>query len=436
MKKLAITKNKPLCKRLLITVGLLLLCRILAAIPTPGVNAAYFKTLLDLYSSLGFVNVLTGNGLQTMSLMTLSITPYITASINIQLLGLVFKRIEELSQSSMKDDKKKIETATYVMGGVIAFVEAVMMAWGYGAQGLLTKYTWYWVLIVSITWTVFAVFASLIGKLITEKGIGNGVSLILLTNILVSYPSDVTTLANVFIVGKKLPFQIFASVILIAVITALFIFTYVLQDSEKEIQVNYTGKGSSFHPGKTTSSIPIKLCPGGVVPIIFASTLLTLPVLIATAFGGKENTFLKIMDSSFWFDYKHPQYTLGYLIYTLMIFGFSYYYTNITVNPTEIANRIKKAGGNISGIRPGKSTADYIRARMKYTIAIGAVALIIIATVPALLTGIWHVNGISFLGTSIIITVGVILDTKKQIQTEALQTNYTEKIKKGGLFGA
>ena len=163
----------------MITVGLLLLCRILAAIPTPGVNAAYFKTLLDLYSSLGFVNVLTGNGLQTMSLMTLSITPYITASINIQLLGLVFKRIEELSQSSMKDDKKKIETATYVMGGVIAFVEAVMMAWGYGAQGLLTKYTWYWVLIVSITWTVFAVFASLIGKLITEKGIGNGVSLIL-----------------------------------------------------------------------------------------------------------------------------------------------------------------------------------------------------------------------------------------------------------------
>ena len=224
--------------------------------------------------------------------------------------------------------------------------------------------------------------------------------------------------------------------ILIAVITALLIFTYVLQDSEKEIQVNYTGKGSSFHPGKTTSSIPIKLCPGGVVPIIFASTLLTLPVLIATAFGGKENTFLKIMDSSFWFDYKHPQYTLGYLIYTLMIFGFSYYYTNITVNPTEIANRIKKAGGNISGIRPGKSTADYIRSRMKYTIAIGAVALIIIATVPALLTGIWHVNGISFLGTSIIITVGVILDTKKQIQTEALQTNYTEKIKKGGLFGA
>ena len=223
MKKLAITKNKPLCKRLLITVGLLLLCRILAAIPTPGVNTAYFKTLLDLYSSLGFVNVLTGNGLQTMSLMTLSITPYITASINIQLLGLVFKRIEELSQSSMKDDKKKIETATYVMGGVIAFVEAVMMAWGYGAQGLLTKYTWYWVLIVSITWTVFAVFASLIGKLITEKGIGNGVSLILLTNILVSYPSDVTTLANVFIVGKKLPFQIFASVILIAVTVHIYL---------------------------------------------------------------------------------------------------------------------------------------------------------------------------------------------------------------------
>lgn len=430
-----ITKNKNLCKRLLITVGLLLLVRVLSAIPTPGVNTSYFKTLLDLYASFGFVNVLTGNGLQTLSLMTLSITPYITASINIQLLGLIFKRIEELSQSSLKDDRNKIEIATYIMGGAIAFIEAVMMAWGYGAQGLLVKYTWYWILLVSLVWTAFAVIASLIGKLITDKGIGNGVSLILLTNILVSYPSDVRTLASVFVIGKKMPIKIVSSVILFIVISALFTFTYILQDSEKEIVVNYPGKGNSMLAGKSTSTIPIKLCPGGVVPIIFASTLLTTPVMVFTAFGGTENGFLKALDSTNWFNMKHPQYTLGYLVYILMIFGFSYYYTNITVNPVEIANRIKKAGGNISGIRPGKATSEYIKSRMHYTIAIGAVALIIIATIPAVLTGVWGISGISFLGTSIIITVGVILDTKKQIQTESLQTVYSEKVKKGGLFG-
>lgn len=413
-----------------------MLCRFLAAIPTPGVNTSYFNTLLSLYSSLGFLNVMTGNGLENLSLMTLSITPYITASINIQLLGLVFKRIEELSKSNISDDRKKIEIATYVMGGAVGFIEAIMMAWGYGSQGLLIDYKWYWVLLVALIWTAFSVIASLLGKLISDKGIGNGVSLILLTNILVSYPSDVQTLASVFVIGKKIPFNIIATVILVFVVFALFAFTYVLQTAEKQIPVNYPGKGNSVSQGKHTSNIPIKLCPGGVVPIIFASTILTLPVLIVTSFGGTENAILKFTDSSYWFNMKTPWYSLGYLVYALMIFGFSYYYTNITVNPIEIANKIKKAGGNISGIRAGKTTADYLKARMHNMVAIGAICLIIIATVPSVLVGVWNVSGISFLGTSIIITVGVITDTIKQIKTEALQNTYAKRVKKGGLFGA
>ncbi len=429
-------KNKTLRKKLLITVGILLLCRFLAAIPTPGVNTSYFNTLLSLYSSLGFLNVMTGNGLENLSLMTLSITPYITASINIQLLGLIFKRIEELSKSNIQDDRKKIEIATYVMGGAVGFIEAIMMAWGYGSQGLLIDYKWYWVLLVALIWTAFSVIASLLGKLISDKGIGNGVSLILLTNILVSYPSDVQTLASVFVIGKKIPFNIIATVILIFVVFALFAFTYVLQTAEKQIPVNYPGKGTSVSQGKHTSNIPIKLCPGGVVPIIFASTILTLPVLIVTSFGGTENAILKFTDSSYWFSIKTPWYSLGYLVYALMIFGFSYYYTNITVNPIEIANKIKKAGGNISGIRAGKATADYLKTRMHNMVAIGAICLIIIATVPSVLVGVWNVSGISFLGTSIIITVGVITDTIKQIKTEALQHTYAKRVKKGGLFGA
>ena len=430
------SKNKTLRRRLFITGGILILCRILAEIPTPGVNTSYFKAMLNIYSAFGFMNMLTGNGLQTLSLMTLSITPYITASICIQLLGLVFKRIDELSRSSLKDDRKKVDIATYVMGGVIGFIEAVMMAWGYGSQGLLISYKWYWILIIALIWTAFSVIASLLGKLITDKGIGNGVSLILLVNILSSYPSDVSALAQVFVIGKKLPMKITASAILIAATAALFLYSYVLQESQKEITVNYPGRSNRFNAGKSTSSIPVKLCPGGVVPIIFASTVLTVPTLIMTSFGMEEKGMLKALNTSNWFDPAYPQYTLGYLAYILMIFGFSYYYTNITLNPIEIANNIKKNGGNISGVRPGKPTSNYIKAKVRYTIAIGTIALIIIATVPSILTAVWGVSGISFLGTSIIITVGVIAETKKQIQSESMKNVYANKVKKGGLFGA
>lgn len=427
-----ISINKDSKRRILITIGLLLFCRVLAAIPTPGVNLTYFKALLNMNASFGFINALSGNGLESLSLMTLSITPYITSSIVIQLLGVVFKRIQELQQG-MKDDREKLERITIIYGGVLAFLQALAMAIGFGAKGLLKNYTWYWVLSISIIWTVFSVIATLIGKHITKKGIGNGISLILLTNILVSYPSDIATLCNRFIIGKKLGTQVISTILLLILVVFMFAFTYFLQDSQKDIQVNYSGK-VQYGKTKRTNSIPLKLCPGGVVPIIFASTVLTTPILIISLFGNIDHPLLNVLNSSYWFRVEKPVYSIGVLFYIALIFGFSYFYTNITVNPDDIANKIKTSGGNISGIRAGKPTADYLRKQMKYMTAIGAGALTIIAMIPIILAGIWGISSISFLGTSIIITVGVISETKKTLEMELKKDKYHYIAKKGGIF--
>lgn len=424
--------NKDSKKKILITVGLLLVCRVLAAIPTPGVNLTYFKALLNMNSSFGFYNALSGNGLESLSLMTLSITPYITASIVMQLLGVVFKRIQELQQG-MKDDREKLELITIIFGGVLAFFQALAMAIGFGSKGLLKNFTWYWVIIVAILWTGFAVLSTVIGKMITKRGIGNGISLILLTNILISYPNDIATLINKFVIGKKIGTQIISAVLLLVLIIFMFAFTYFLQESQKEILVNYSGK-VQYGKNKMTNKIPLKLCPGGVVPIIFASTILTTPIMIASLFGYPDQPVLNLLNSGYWFHPEKPIYSIGAIIYIALIFGFSYFYTNITLNPNEIADKIKKNGGNISGIRAGKPTAEYLERQMKYMTALGAATLTIIAMVPIILSGVWGIYSISFLGTSIIITVGVILETKKILEMELKKDEYHQMVHRGGLF--
>ena len=216
--------------------------------------------------------------------------------------------------------------------------------------------------------------------------------MILLTNILVSYPSDIATLCNRFIIGKKLGTQVISTILLLILVVFMFAFTYFLQDSQKDIQ------------------------------------------LIVSLFGNIDHPLLNVLNSSYWFRLEKPVYSIGVLFYIALIFGFSYFYTNITVNPDDIANKIKTSGGNISGIRAGKPTADYLRKQMKYMTAIGAGALTIIAMIPIILAGIWGISSISFLGTSIIITVGVISETKKTLEMELKKDKYHYIAKKGGIF--
>lgn len=256
------------------------------------------------------------------------------------------------------------------------------------------------------------------------------------STILSSYPSDSANIYEVLMKGKKTYIAGLHLFFLLILITALFIFTVWLQDTEKKIPVTYSGKlqGKSTFKGVSTNTIPIKLCPGGVVPIIFASSLISFPILIAQIAGAKQNAVLKLLNSGYWFNTSKPWYTFGALIYLVLIFAFSYFYTEITMNPEEIANNIKKSGGNIAGIRAGSSTAEYLRKQMKYLIAIGSFCLCIIAIIPFIVSGLTGLSRLSFFGTSIIITVSVILETKKLILSKTQENYYMNRVKKGGLF--
>lgn len=361
---------------------------------------------------------------------------YITASIILQLLGVIFPQVKELQQCKTKADKRKYEWILVFSGAGLACLESLTMAIGFGRKGLLTKYKWYYVLLITVIWTIMATLTSIIGKIISVKLVGNGISLILVSNILSSYPSDSANIYEVLMKGKKTYIAGLHLFFLLILITALFIFTVWLQDTEKKIPVTYSGKlqGKSTFKGVSTNTIPIKLCPGGVVPIIFASSLISFPILIAQIAGAKQNAVLKLLNSGYWFNTSKPWYTFGALIYLVLIFAFSYFYTEITMNPEEIANNIKKSGGNIAGIRAGSSTAEYLRKQMKYLIAIGSFCLCIIAIIPFIVSGLTGLSRLSFFGTSIIITVSVILETKKLILSKTQENYYMNRVKKGGLF--
>ena len=262
-----------------------------------------------------------------------------------------------------------------------------------------------------------------IGERITEKGIGNGISIVLVINIISRMPEDMGTLWSQFIANKSIPKGIVAGLIIIAIIVAMVVFVVVLQDAERRIPVQYSKKlqGRKQVGGQSTH-IPLKVNTGGVIPVIFAQSLLQTPVIIAAILGKGNGTgigskILKGMSQSNWCNPEEPIYSIGLVVYILLIIAFAYFYTQITFNPLEIANNMKKAGGFIPGIRPGKPTSDYLNQILNYIVFIGAVGLSIVAFIPIFFNGVFKAD-VSFGGTSIIIIVGVVIETIKQVESQ------------------
>ena len=268
-----------------------------------------------------------------------------------------------------------------------------------------------------------------IGERITEKGVGNGISIVLAVNIVSRIPSDMTTLYENFIKGKTIAKGMLAGVIIFAIIMVVVVFVLILNGAERRIPVQYSKKmvGRKMMGGQATN-IPLKVNTAGVIPIIFASSIMSFPGVIAQ-FAGKANgtgigsEILRGLSSSNWCNPSQPQYSWGLLVYVVLCVFFAYFYTSITFNPLEVADNIKKQGGFIPGIRPGKPTSDYLTKMLNYIIFIGAVGLIIVAVIPFFFNGVFGAN-VSFGGTSIIIVVGVVLETLKQIESQLLVRNY------------
>lgn len=433
MNKTGYGKGLTVKRKCVYVLCLLIFCRILSGIPTPFVNREYVKGILDSNGAFGIMNMLTGNSLSSLSIMALGITPYITASIVIQLLGVAFPKIDEMNRG-MADDRKKMDRIMIAVGCGFSALQGIAMCVGFGRSNVIASDKWYAFMLIILIWTAGTFLEIMIGMFITKNLIGNGVSLILLANILSSYPSDAYSLFQLIFAKGKTTAAMMAAVAVIAVVVAMFAFTVFVEGCEKRISVYYTRKVGGYNSPMTGSYIPIKLCPGGVIPVIFASSLFSMPGIIAQIAGKSNMAWLRFFDTTCWFNSAFkPYYSFGALVYIFMIFGFSYYYVGIELNPVQTSIDIKKAGGVIPGVRQGKDTSNYLRKNMKYTVFIGAAALALIAMIPIVLGGLFSVPRVAFLGTSIIIACGVILETKKAVMAEYKGENRRSR-KRGGII--
>ena len=423
-------KIKDIRRRIFYVFLMLIVIRIGSQLPIPGVNSDYFKEWFASQSSdaFNFFDAFTGGSFTEMSIFALNITPYITSSIIIQLLTIAIPKLEEMQRDGEEGRKKMTAITRYLTIGLSLF-QSVAMTIGFGNKGLIPDMNFGKAVVVVTCLTAGSALLMWIGEQITDKGVGNGISIVLMINIVSRIPSDMVTLFDQFVKGKTYAKGALAAVIIAAVILVVVVLVLILNGGIRRIPVQYSKKmvGRKVMGGQS-SSIPLKVNTAGVIPIIFASSLMSFPVLIASFMGktggtGVGSQILKGLTSSNWFNPSEPIYSIGLVVYIVLVIFFAYFYTSITFNPMEVADDMKKRGGFIPGIRPGKPTQEYLEKILSYLIFIGAAGLAIVAVIPFFFNGVFGAN-VSFGGTSLIIVVGVVLETLKQIESRMLVRNY------------
>ncbi len=424
-------KIKEIRQKILFTLAMLVVIRIGSQLPVPGVNGEFIKQWFESQTggAFTFFDAITGGSFASMAVLALGINPYITSSIIMQLLTIAIPKLEEMQRDG-EDGRKKIASITRYVTVVLALVQATAMAVGFGYQGYLEVYDALSVITAVATLTAGSAFLMWIGERITEKGIGNGISIVLVINIVSRLPEDISNLFNQFVFkpGTAPATAVLAAVIIVAIIIAMVVLVIILNAGVRKIPVQYAKKmqGRKMVGGQT-SSIPLKVNTSGVIPVIFAQSIMQFPIIICS-FVGYEGTgvwreILNGLNSNNWCKPSQPIYSIGLVVYILLIVFFAYFYTSITFNPLMVADNMKKQGGFIPGIRPGKPTSDYLSKVLNYIIFIGAVGLTIVSVIPFFFNGVFGAS-VSFGGTSLIIIVSVVLETMKQVESQMMVRNY------------
>ena len=422
-------KVKEIRNKILFTLLMLVVIRMGSQLPIPGVNRHYFADWFAAQTgdAFNFFDAFTGGSFLNMSVLALNITPYITSSIIIQLLTIAIPKLEEM-QKDGEDGRKKLVAITRYVTIALALIESIAMAVGFGRSGLLEDFNALNIISVVSALVAGSAFLMWIGERITENGIGNGISIVLVINIISRLPQDFAGLYEQFIKGKSIAVGVVSGIIILAIIIGMVVLVILLNDGTRKIPVQYAKKiqGRKMVGGQSTS-IPLKINTAGVIPIIFASSLMQFPIIICSFLRyqgtGVWGEILKVLNSSNWCNPNQLKYSIGLVIYVVLVIFFAYFYTSITFNPLEVANNMKKQGGFIPGIRPGKPTSDYLTKILNYIIFIGACGLTIVAVIPYFFNGVFHAS-VSFGGTSLIIIVSVVLETIKQVESQMLVRNY------------
>lgn len=424
-------KVKDIRQRILFTFLMLVVIRVASQIPVPGVNREYFSSWFAAQTGDAFdlFNAFTGGSFLNMSIIALNITPYITSSIIIQLLTIAIPKLEEMQRDGEEGRKKLVAITRYVTV-VLSIIESGAMAIGFGRQGLLETYDGFHVFTVITALTAGSAFLMWIGERITEKGIGNGISIVLTINIISRLPAEMNALMKQFVLSQNnIAKGVVVAIIIFTIIVAMIVMVILLNAAVRKIPVQYAKKVQGRKMmGGNAQTIPLKVNTSGVIPVIFASSILQTPLIICSLLGVDGGTsfwgkVLKGLSSGNWCKPSEPIYSIGLLVYVLLVIFFAYFYTSITFNPIEVAENMKKQGGFIPGIRPGKPTSDYLTKILNYIIFIGACGLTIVCVAPFFFSGVFGAN-VSFGGTSLIIIVSVIVETLKQVESRMLVRNY------------
>ncbi len=406
-----ILRITELRQKLVFTLVMFLIFRLGTHIPVPGVNAAVIEQLFTSGNLFGLLDLFSGGALSKFSIFAMSITPYINASIIMQLLTVVVPKFEQWAKEG-DEGRKKITQITRYGTVVLGFIQAIGMAFGLKAAiinpGIGS------ILLVALTLTAGTTFLMWLGEQITDKGIGNGISLIIFAGIVSSLPGGLYKMYEYVSAGTINIFNVFLFLI---IAVAMIVFVIAIQQGQRRIPVQYAKRvvGRKMYGGHSTH-IPLKVNQAGVIPIIFASSVLMFPVTIAQFI---DVPWVKTVAG--WFAWGTPMQTV---LYALLIVFFTYFYTAVTMNISDMAENMKKHGGFIPGIRPGKPTADYLdRVMTRITLA-GSIFLAIIAILPNFVGAVTNVQGVYFGGTALLIVVGVALDTMKQIEALVLMRHY------------
>ncbi len=410
-------KIPDLRRKILYTFMMLAIFRLGSVIPVPGVDINYVKSIVNNAGLLSFFDLVSGGAFGNMTIFALSISPYITSSIIMQLLTIAIPSLEALAKEGEEGSKKIAQYQRYATI-ILALIQATGISVGLFRGALINQDT-FSIIVVILTLTAGTAFLMWLGEQITEKGIGNGISLLIFAGIIASLPSSLFTTFALTKAGQINPLAI---ILFIVIAIAMIVAVVAIEAGTRKIPVQYAKRvvGRKMYGGQS-SHIPLKVNQSGVMPVIFAMSLLQFPHTIAY-FIGSEGGFAKFLNT-----WLSPTGMPGVFIYNLLsavlIIFFTYFYTAITFNPVEISNNMKQNGGFIPGIRPGKPTADYINKILTRITLSGAVFLAIITIVPTIVLGATHIP-ISFGGTTIIIIVGVALETMKQIEAQLLMRHY------------
>lgn len=406
-------------KKILYTLFIVFIFRLGSSIPVPFVDFAMLSQVFEQQTSngslLSFMDVFTGGGLSNATIFAMGITPYINASIILQLLTVAIPALEHMVKDGGEEGQKKIASWTRYVAVLLGFVQGFSYYMLLKSWGLLTE-TGVWAAIVIImAFTAGTALIMWMGEHITQNGIGNGISIILFAGIISRGPSLATALVQLFKTSAVI------GILMILVGLAMVVFIVYMSNAERRIPIQYAKRvvGRKMYGGQSTH-LPIKVNATGVMPIIFASSILSLPATIQMFWHPEAGTVGASIMSLF--QQTSPFYIA---LYAIMIFGFSYFYASIQFNPIEIANNLKKNGGYIPGFRPGKPTSDFIMKALGKVVFVGAIFLCVVVLVP-LIIGAFNSNlrNVALGGTSVIIVVGVALETVKQLEAQMMMRHH------------